>query len=113
MMATGRRGESAVAWRLRLQRWRILARNLRIGHDELDIVALSPCGTTIAVVEVKASRHRWPTMDRIDAGKLRRLQRAADALPSHWQANRRIRIDVALVNVKALWSSIRMHEGIR
>ena len=51
-------------------------------------------------------------MDRIDAGKVHRLQRAADALPRHWRNNRRVRIDAALVNVKSLWSSIRMHEGI-
>jgi Holliday junction resolvase-like predicted endonuclease len=96
-----------------LKRWRILSRNLRIGYDELDIVALSPCRCIIAVVEVKASRGRWPTMDRVDAGKFARLQRAADALPRHWRANRRVRIDVALVKVRGLWSSIQMHEGLR
>jgi len=111
-MSTGRRGERAVAWRLRFRRWRILARNLRLGYDELDIVAISPRGKTIAVIEVKASFGRWPTMDRIDAAKVHRLQRAADALPRHWRNNRRVRIDAALVNVKGLWSSIRMHEGI-
>jgi len=100
--STARRGERAVARRLRLRRWRILARNLRIGHDELDIVALSPSGKTISVVEVKASHGRWPAMECIDSGKLHRLQRAADSLPRHWRSTRRVRIDVALVNVHVL-----------
>jgi hypothetical protein len=34
-------------------------------------------------------------------------------LPRHWRANRRVRIDVALVKVRGLWSSIQMHEGLR
>ena len=49
----GRRGERLAARFLRRRGFRILHRNLTIGHDEADLVALDPDGRTIVIVEVK------------------------------------------------------------
>jgi len=49
----GARGEAEAARFLRRQRYRILERNLEIGDDEADLVALDPDGHTIVICEVK------------------------------------------------------------
>jgi len=53
-LSTGRRAEQLVADRLGAAGWRIVARNARSRHGELDIVALD--GHTLVFVEVKAGR---------------------------------------------------------
>ena len=53
-LSTGRRAEQLVAARLEARGWRILARNARSRHGELDIVALD--GRTLVFLEVKAGR---------------------------------------------------------
>jgi putative endonuclease len=51
----GPRGEhEAIRW-LRKHGFRIAHRNLKIGDDEADIIAIDPDGRTIAIVEVKSS----------------------------------------------------------
>lgn len=51
---TGARAEQLVADRLTARGWRLLERNARTRHGELDIVALD--GQTLVFVEVKAGR---------------------------------------------------------
>ncbi|HEY1854680.1 MAG TPA: YraN family protein [Solirubrobacterales bacterium] len=53
-LSTGRRAEDLVASRLEAAGWRIVARNARSRHGELDVVALD--GRTLVFVEVKAGR---------------------------------------------------------
>ena len=53
-LSTGRRAEQLVAARLEQRGWRIVERNARSRHGELDIVALD--GGTLVFVEVKAGR---------------------------------------------------------
>jgi len=53
-LSTGRRAEQLVADRLEAAGWRIVARNARSRHGELDIVALDD--RTHVFVEVKAGR---------------------------------------------------------
>lgn len=53
-LSTGRRAEQLVAARVEAAGWRIVARNARSRHGELDIVALD--GRTLVFVEVKAGR---------------------------------------------------------
>jgi putative endonuclease len=53
-LSTGRRAEQLVADRLEAAGWRIVARNARSRHGELDLVALD--GRTLVFVEVKAGR---------------------------------------------------------
>ena len=53
-LSTGRRAEQLVVDRLESAGWRIVARNARSRHGELDIVALD--GGSLVFVEVKAGR---------------------------------------------------------
>lgn len=52
----GRRGEQLAARHLRRAGYRILHRNLRVGDDEADIVAMAPDGRMVVIVEVKTRR---------------------------------------------------------
>lgn len=76
-------GERLAAHWLRRHGHRILARNLRVGPDEADLVVAVPDaeGVVLAIVEVKTSRtaDARPLL-RIDAGKQRRLVRLARRL---------------------------------
>ncbi|HEX5823018.1 MAG TPA: YraN family protein [Candidatus Limnocylindrales bacterium] len=56
---SGDAAESLVAARLASARWRILARNVRLGRGELDIVAVDPGPPPeIVIVEVRWRRRR-------------------------------------------------------
>lgn len=52
----GRDGERLAAKHLKTKGYRILARNVRARHGELDLIALDPDGRTVVSVEVKAGR---------------------------------------------------------
>ncbi len=79
----GNRAEGLVAARLAEAGWRVLARQVRIGRDEIDIVAVDPGPVvTLVAVEVRSatsSRFGAPE-ERIDARKVGRVYRAARAL---------------------------------
>ncbi len=71
----GRRAEQLVAGRLQAAGWRILARNARSRHGELDLVALD--GFTLVFVEVKAGRvgaSRGPERPVLAIGPRKQLQ---------------------------------------
>lgn len=63
--------------------WRLVGTNVRLGRDEIDIVAVEPVQpATLVVVEVRGlhSSLFGSPEERVDAGKVRRLYRAATAL---------------------------------
>jgi putative endonuclease len=79
----GDRAEALVARHLAACSWTILATQLRIGRDEIDILALEPGRPpTIVVVEVRgrAVDRFGAQEERLDGGKVRRLYRATAAL---------------------------------
>lgn len=78
------RGESIAAQHLADRGYTELARNLRIGHDEADLVMLSPCERVIVIVEVKTrSDPGARPEERIDHGKRASLTRLARTLAEH------------------------------
>lgn len=92
----GRRGENLAAWYLWLCGWRILATRQRIGAGEVDIVARK--GRTVAFVEVKWRATAKALDEAIDARRLRRVARAAEALaPRFAKPGDDVRIDVILL----------------
>ena len=75
----GAAAEDAAAAHLTGLGWRILGRNLRLGVDELDIVALEPGRrATLVIVEVRSrSGGRFgAAVESVDARKVARLYRA-------------------------------------
>ena len=74
----GRRGEREAANYLRKKGLRILARNVREGHGEIDLVAEE--GSTLVFVEVKSrtvgSREEMTGLEKLDRRKLEALRRA-------------------------------------
>lgn len=56
-MIIGRQGEQIAAKYLRSLGYFIYEQNVRLGHDEIDIVAFDPKDRVIAFVEVKARAH--------------------------------------------------------
>lgn len=92
----GRRGESIAAWYLWLRGWRILARRQRVGVGEVDLVARK--GRMVAFVEVKWRASAAALDEAIDAHRLRRVARAAEALaPRFAKPGDDVRIDVILL----------------
>ena len=92
-------GERAAAEHLSARGYSILERNLVIGDDEADIVALTPRGA-VAVVEVKARRGRWQPEERVDHVKQARLVRLAATLQREPAfADRLFQFDVVAVSV--------------
>jgi putative endonuclease len=75
------RGESLAARHLAERGFTELARNLRIGHDEADLIMLTPCAGTLVIVEVKTrSEPGAHPEERIDHGKRSSLTRLARTL---------------------------------
>ncbi len=113
--AIGKRAEDAVAIYLAARGFDVLARNLRLGALELDIVARQ--GPLVAIVEV---RTRGPgsftgPFASVTREKQRRLLRAAERL---WRDKlrgmpdvARVRIDVAAVTFDGDDARIAYHAG--
>jgi putative endonuclease len=113
--ALGRRAEDAAADWLRLRGFTLLARNLRLGPLELDLVARR--GALVVVVEV---RTRGPTsyerpFESLGATKRANLRRAVGRLWKQrlpgMQGMERIRIDVAAVSFEAGATHVEYVEG--
>ncbi|MBA2570074.1 MAG: YraN family protein [Chloroflexi bacterium] len=79
----GDRAESLVAGQLAALGWTVLAAGVRVGRDELDLVAIEPgLPPTLVFVEVRSrsdSRFGAPE-ETIDSAKLARTYRAAFSL---------------------------------
>ena len=81
--AIGAAAEEAAAVHLASQGWSILARNVRVDRDEIDIVALEPGKPpTLVTVEVRSrSTPRFGSpRESVDVRKVGRLYRAALSL---------------------------------
>lgn len=92
----GRRGERLAELWLRLQGWRVLARRVRAGVGEVDLVVRR--GRTVAFVEVKWRATAEELGVAIDQRRLSRVARAAEALaPRYAGRDDDVRIDVVLI----------------
>ncbi|MDY7109980.1 MAG: YraN family protein [Planctomycetota bacterium] len=77
----GRRGERLAARHLRRAGYRILHRNLTIGRDEADLIALDPDRRTVVIVEVKTRTGDYLAPEvNINRSKRYRLMRFAGKL---------------------------------
>ncbi len=96
-----RRGERLAARFLKRRGFRILHRNLTVGKEEADLVAVAPDGKTLVIVEVKtrADPEARPE-EAIGRGKQSRLARLAARLASRPEfRGRPVRFDVVAVTM--------------
>lgn len=78
----------------------LLGRNVRIGHDEIDIIVYDPMDDVITFVEVKtrsADHPDYTPMLNVTSQKTHRLQRAAEQWIADQEREWGWRIDVILV----------------
>ena len=98
---TGAEGEDAVAHALTLRGWRILDRNWRSGHVELDIVCLYEGVVIFVEVKTRASGSIQRPDEALTPVKKRHLLRAAQVwLTEHKAWSRPCRFDLACVTVQ-------------
>lgn len=94
----GRRGEALVATALEKRGWRIVNRNYRFGHREIDLIARR--GRVVAFVEVKtrAGVGFGDPLEAVHALKRREIEKVARAwIARHGAASDRYRFDAAAV----------------
>ncbi|HEY8135690.1 MAG TPA: YraN family protein [Candidatus Limnocylindrales bacterium] len=89
----GRAAEDEVAAHLALSGWRLLGRNIVVGRDEIDILAIDPGPPAeLVFVEVRsATSDRFGTPEeRVDRDKVAHLYRASRALSGPYGLRRRV-----------------------
>jgi putative endonuclease len=95
--------------------WRMIARNVKVGRDEIDVLAIDPGPPrTLVVVEVRSVRTSafGPPEGRVDRAKVGRLYRAlaglGDALESDdMDARLPRRVDLVIVDRRTWPTKIR------
>ena len=99
-LKTGKSGEDRAAKYVRSLHYRILGRNIRIGHDEIDLLAWDPADRVLVFFEVKTRSHASEEY-RPELGmtheKKARIQRAARRYVAQHDFSDGYRIDLLCV----------------
>jgi len=101
----GRAGEALAIAYLELAGCRVLARNLRLGGVEVDVVVGDGEAQVLVEVKVRARSDYGGALSAVDHAKQRRLIQAARALEQ--RGARAVRIDVVAVDVSADGATVR------
>ena len=99
--STGARGERAAADFLKQNQYKIIARNLRNRFGEIDLVALTPDGRAVAIIEVKTAERpdALPEL-RVNKTKQHKLTALAAQIVRRYKLqDKPIRFDVIAVNL--------------
>ena len=113
--ARGAAGEEAAAAYLVALGWHVVARNVKVGRDEVDILAVEPGPPkTLVVVEVRSLRTAafgYPE-ERVDRLKVGRLYRAVAGLGSVLESDEGLdrlprRVDLVIVDRRSGRTEIR------
>lgn len=92
----GKWGEDEAALYLEDEGYTIIDRDWRLGRRDLDILAYTPDGNTLVVVEVKTrtgEEYQQPE-EAVTPGKMRNLAIAANAYVKEYQVDKVLRFDV-------------------
>jgi len=92
----GKWGEDEAASYLEDEGYAIIDRDWKIGRRDLDIIAMSPDGDTLVVVEVKTrteEEYQKPE-EAVDRRKMRNLAIAANAYAKECQIDKNMRFDI-------------------
>jgi putative endonuclease len=113
--ALGRRAELAVADYLVARGFRVLARNLRVGSFEIDVVARRDDVVVAVEVRTRGARSFEGALESIGRAKQRRMMAAAERLWRDHLADApdisRLRIDVASVTFRDGQTFVEYFEG--
>ncbi len=92
-------GEQYATNYLRDEGYEIIARNWRIGHRDIDIIARSPDNTTVVFVEVKTRTNDVITKpeDAVNLKKIRNIGLAANAYVKQMNVVDMIRFDIITI----------------
>lgn len=103
----GARGEDAAAQWLIARGLVLLARNIRRGRDEADLVFKDPTSNLLIIMEVKTRTHSraWPEA-RVDRAKSAALLRLAHRALIETPQCSGVRIDVLSVNLPRLGDAV-------
>ena len=109
----GRHGERLAERHYRRNGYGILARNLIVHRREIDLLARTPDGTTLVIVEVKTStRSLHKARSALDQRKRRRLAEAARALHELGMLQEHsLRVDAFLIDCSGSPPRTRRIEG--
>src|SRR5215210_5680212 len=97
--ARGRAAERRVAWHYRLRGYKVLARNVRAGGVELDLIVRRGRRLVFCEVKLKAGPSYGDPLEAVDGRKRQRLRRGAEAWLRSNPACRRleVRFEIAAV----------------
>lgn len=92
----GKWGEDEAVFYLEDKGYTIIDRDWRLGRRDLDILAYTPDGSTLVVVEVKTrtgGKYQQPE-EAVTPSKMRNLAIAANAYVKECQVDKELRFDV-------------------
>lgn len=99
----GKWGEDEAACYLEDEGYTLIDRDWKIGRRDLDIIAMSPDGDTLVIVEVKTrteEEYQKPE-EAVDRRKMRNLAIAANAYAKECQIDKNMRFDIISIVGKA------------
>ncbi len=98
----GLRAESNVATYLSSHGYRVLDRNVKLGRDEIDLVAWDREMQEVVFVEVKWRETSWygHPASAVDRAKMRRLERAAVQYIQRFQRQVTYRFDIIAISAE-------------
>lgn len=113
-IAIGNRGERAARKYLKRKGWRLVATNLHLGHDELDILAVSRDETILAIIEVRSTVDARKKPERTITAKKRatmlRVARKLRGLAKKHDCE--LRVDIVAVQLADATPTIVHFEGV-
>ena len=95
----GKWGEDEAALYLEDEGYTIIDRDWRLGRRDLDILAYTPDGNTLVVVEVKTRSDNYlvSPLESVDAAKIKCIVSAADVYARKFNVDLSIRFDIIAV----------------
>ncbi len=98
----GDRGEAIAARHLELSGWRILDRNYRLGHKEIDLVAARDGVVAFVEVKTRSGRGYGHPLEAITARKRREIRQVALAwIAEHGRPGHTYRFDAVAILLPA------------
>lgn len=93
-LITGQKGEQIAAELLEKKGFKIIQRNWKMGHLEMDIIAGNQTELVFAEVKTRTSTFRGRPEEAVDILKQRRMVAAANAYIKYYREERKLRFDI-------------------